>query len=285
MIFLITSILCSVSVGVFFKVLKAKSAVNINLISINYICAILATYFIFQPEIDFATIPYEFILPLSVLLPAVFWILTYAIRHNGIIKTDIAQRISLLIPVICSYWLFNENITFIKVAGIIIGLTSVFFILNKKENRPTQNYIYLILVFLGYGIIDVLFKQIALHVQIPYTTSLFYIFCGSLIFSLIISVYTNLKTKVSFDSQTILYGTILGFLNFLNIYFYLKAHRSFAQNPITVFATMNFGVIILGTLIGRFYFNEKLTVRNIIGLFLALIAISCIVFAQMQNSI
>jgi hypothetical protein len=34
--------------------------------------------------------------------------------------------------------------------------------------------------------------------------------------------------------------------NFGNILFYLKAHQAFADNPSTVFAAMNMGVIILG---------------------------------------
>jgi hypothetical protein len=36
--------------------------------------------------------------------------------------------------------------------------------------------------------------------------------------------------------------------NFGNILFYLKAHQAFADNPSTVFAAMNMGVIILGVL-------------------------------------
>jgi hypothetical protein len=44
--------------------------------------------------------------------------------------------------------------------------------------------------------------------------------------------------------------------NFGNILFYLKAHQAFADNPSTVFAAMNMGVIILGSL-GILVFKEK----------------------------
>jgi drug/metabolite transporter (DMT)-like permease len=73
---------------------------------------------------------------------------------------------------------------------------------------------------------------------------------------------------------------LLGLFNFLNIWFYLKAHQSFAKNPTTVFATMNFGVILLGTLIGAVYFKEKLSKKNILGLVLAVVAIIFIVISQ-----
>jgi drug/metabolite transporter (DMT)-like permease len=76
---------------------------------------------------------------------------------------------------------------------------------------------------------------------------------------------------------------LLGLFNFLNIYFYLKAHQSFAKTPTTVFATMNFGVILLGTLVGAFYFKEKLSGKNILGLVLAVIAIIFVVLSQSGN--
>jgi hypothetical protein len=41
---------------------------------------------------------------------------------------------------------------------------------------------------------------------------------------------------------------LVGAFNFGNILFYLKAHQAFADNPSTVFAAMNMGVIILGVL-------------------------------------
>jgi hypothetical protein len=43
-------------------------------------------------------------------------------------------------------------------------------------------------------------------------------------------------------------GGLVGAFNFGNILFYLKAHQAFADNPSTVFAAMNMGVIILGSL-------------------------------------
>jgi drug/metabolite transporter (DMT)-like permease len=44
---------------------------------------------------------------------------------------------------------------------------------------------------------------------------------------------------------------------------------------------MNFGVILLGTLIGAIYFKEKLSGKNILGLVLAVIAIVFVVLSQL----
>lgn len=282
MIHLIISILCSVAVGVLFKYIKAKTPVNIFLITINYLCAIVAAYVCFRPGIDFSHIAYNrYTISLSVLLPLVFILLSLSIRHSGIIKTDIAQRISLVIPVACSYWIFNEVIPAFRWIGIITGLVALFFILNKGRSSSRANPVCLLLVFLGYGIIDVLFKQVALQKNIPYSVALFYIFCGCFIFASLITVVSFFQKKLTIRKSTVFYGVLLGLFNFLNIYFYLKAHQAFAKNPTTVFATMNFGVILLGTLIGSVYFREKLSRKNIWGLVLAVIAIMFVVLSQL----
>ncbi len=280
MINLIISIVCSVSVGVLFKHIEAKTSVNIFLITINYLCAIIATYICFHPKIDFKYAFDSYSISLSVLLPLVFILLSLSIQHSGIIKTDIAQRISLVIPIACSYWIFNETITGFKWIGLITGFISLFFILNKGQRNTGFNPVYLLLVFFGYGIIDVLFKQVALQKSIPYTEALFFIFFGSFIFAAIITVISIFKKKLTIRKKMVFYGLLLGLFNFLNIYFYLKAHQSFAKHPTTVFATMNFGVILLGTLIGSFYFKEKLSKKNILGLVLAVVAIIFIVISQ-----
>ena len=284
MINLIISILCSVSVGVLFKYIKAKTSINIFLITINYLFAIVATYVCFRPEIYFSnTALNPYTISLSILLPLVFILLSLSIRHSGIIKTDIAQRISLVIPVACSYWIFNELIPTFRWIGIITGFIALFFILNKGKRSNGSKPVYLLFVFLGYGIIDVLFKQIALQKAIPYTVALFYIFCGCFIFASLMTLASFIKKKLSIQKSAVFYGLLLGLFNFLNIYFYLRAHQSFAKNPTTVFATMNFGVILLGTLIGAFYFREKLSRKNIAGLILAVIAIILVVLSQMAK--
>lgn len=284
MVYLFISIFCSVFVGVLFKYIKAKTSVNIFLITINYLVAIVATYVGFQPDISWNPVVYSHItILLSVLLPLVFIIFSLSVEHAGIIKTDIAQRISLVIPIAASWWLFHESISLFKWLGLLAGLLSIFLIIGKSRSDRGRKSIYLLLVFAGYGIVDVLFKQLALSTAAPFTTGLFYIFTGSFIFSLFITLRGFYKKKLRVEKKAVFYGILLGVLNFSNIYFYLKAHQSFARNPTTVFASMNFGVIIFATIIGALYFNEKLSRKNFAGLALAVIAILVVAIAQMKG--
>jgi drug/metabolite transporter (DMT)-like permease len=123
------------------------------------------------------------------------------------------------------------------------------------------------------GVIDVLFKQIAVFKAISYNTSLFIIFVLAFIFSLTGLFYQLIKKTMRFSWPHILIGWVLGIANFGNILFYLKAHRALADQPSIVFSAMNIGVIVAGALIGLIIFKEKLSLLNKAGIVIAIIAI------------
>jgi drug/metabolite transporter (DMT)-like permease len=77
---------------------------------------------------------------------------------------------------------------------------------------------------------------------------------------------------------------LVGIFNFGNILFYLKAHKAFSENPSTVFAIMNIGVIVAGSLAGILIFKEKMTKLNYAGLLMAISAIIFITLSQVYSS-
>ena len=282
--FVILSVICSVTVGIFLKVAKRFQLNIFQIITFNYFSALLLTYLTFQPELTFKekTIPYPLFIGLAILLPIVFLIQAKSIKEVGIVKTDIAQRLSLFIPLTASYFLFNETFSQLKIIGFIVGFSAIFFTLNKKSESKSDNWVYPLLVLLGFGIIDILFKKVAVFKDFSFTTSLFIIFCGAFIISILFLVGKILVQKEKLESKNILWGLALGILNFGNILFYLKAHKSLAENPSTVFAGMNMGVIILGSLAGILLFKEKMTKWNYFGILLAIISIIFITLSQLM---
>ncbi|KAF2329889.1 DMT family transporter [Flavobacterium daemonense] len=284
MLFLILSILCSVTVGVIFKLTRKYNPDPVQIITFNYVMALILCYFTFSPDIAevHADAPWNIYIAVGILLPIVFLFLFSSIKHMGIVKTDAAQRLSLFIPIIAAWLIFKEDFNSYKVIGLIIGFIALLFILKKQTENDQNKWIYPAVVFLGFGIIDILFKQIALYVLLPYTTSLFVVFGISLGISVLIVLYNLMSKKEKLQPKNMLFGALVGIFNFGNILFYLKAHKAFSENPSTVFAGMNIGVIVLGSLVGLLFFKEKLSKINFIGVFLALIAIVFIVFSQLN---
>src|SRR5690606_13466389 len=123
------------------------------------------------------------------------------------------------------------------------------------------------------GLVDILFKQVAQHTEVPYTASVFVIFLTALIISFIYIGARIYAKKEYFSLASLFWGIGLGVFDFGNILFYMKAHRAIPENPSVVFSVMNVGVIALGALVGLYIFKEKLSLLNKMGILLAIIAI------------
>lgn len=277
MIFLLISICCSVTVAILLKLAKRYKINITQAVTWNYLFAISLSLVFYKPGLsDLVSAPINWIyIALGVLLPVIFLFLAGSVRNIGIVKTDIAQRLSLFIPLLAAYFLFKESFNTIKICGLAIGFVAIFFTLYKKAAQKNEglNWLYPIFVFVGFGVIDILFKKVAQIKTIPFTSSLIVIFILAFLISLVSILYLSVVKKQKLELVNFICGCILGFFNFFNILFYLKAHRAMADNPSVVFAAMNIGVIVLGSLVGIFIFKEKLNKLNYWGLFLALIAI------------
>lgn len=245
----------------------------------NYSMAIILTWIFLKPQLqnlhDAPIFTYSL---LALLLPALFIMLAVSVRLSGIVRTDIAQRLSLFIPIIAAFFVFGEKITPLKFVGIVLGFTAIICTIpwqtdSGNRKAPSNAWIYLLIVCIGMGVIDVLFKQIAASKAISYNSSLFIVFVLAFIFSLIGLLYQVITKKMRFSWPHILIGWVLGIANFGNILFYLKAHKALANQPSTVFSAMNIGVIIAGALTGLIIFKEKLSLLNKAGIVIAIIAI------------
>lgn len=280
---LLLSLISSLLVGFFIKYLKINNIKNLlTVVFINYLIAILVCYLLFNNDINFSSLNKSFsylTVLLGILMPSIFYFLNKSLNKSGLAKTDIFQRLSLIIPVILSFWLFKEVFTWSKFTAIAFAFISIVLLLYKKSTKDGNfNTFYLIAVFIGYGAVDTLFKIVATNKNIPYIAALFLVF----IFCAFISGIFLLLNKGKFQKKYVFYGLILGILNFSNIYFYMKAHKIFSDSPTLVFITMNLGVIIGGSLIGKFYFKEKLTKNVLAGIVLAVISVILLALIQID---
>jgi len=284
MIYIILSIFCSVTVAVLLKLAKRYQISVIQAVTINYLTALILCFLFFKPEVKIVSsaAPWPIYLGLAILLPTIFLFLAASVKNLGIVKTDIAQRLSLFIPILAAYFIFKEDFNQLKFIGLCAGFLAIIltFLRKSEYHSKSNNWYYPVIVFLGFGVIDVLFKQVALHKELPYTTSLFVVFSLAFLVSLIIVLIMVISKKTKVQLVNVGCGLILGLFNFGNILFYLKAHKALSSNPSTVFASMNLGVIVVGTLIGIIVFKEKLSKLNYFGIALAICAVVLITLSQ-----
>lgn len=286
MIFIFLSVCCSVFVSVLLKLSRRYQIDATQAIAWNYLSAGILCWLFYRPEIlslNYSEAPYPIYILLGILLPGLFVLLAASIRYSGIVRTDVAQRLSLFIPVLAAFLLFKEVPSVIKSAGIAVGFAAILFSIpwqKEKNQKANAGWIYLISVFLGLGIIDILFKQIAQNKIIPYTSSLLLVFILAFVISMIALLYLFASRKAKFEWINLICGLILGMANFGNILFYIKAHQTLASQPSVVFSAMNIGVIILGSMVGILIFREKLSRLNYVGIALAVTSIVLVVISQ-----
>lgn len=282
MMYILISIFCSVTVGVLLKLARRYHISIPQAIAWNYFFAIILAAIFFKIDLGSLALPSSSLyIYLGILLPSIFLVMAVSIKQIGIAKTDVAQRLSLFIPVIASYFLFDEHFSTLKIVSLALGFMAIALILSKKDSPASSNLIiYPVLVFFGFGVIDVLFKKVAQLPDVSYSTSLLIVFVLAFLISCAGIGYLVLFKKEKLQFVGLAYGCILGVFNFANIYFYLKAHKALPNNPSSVFATMNIGVILLGTLVGLLFFKEKFSRLNIIGFVLALVAVICLAISR-----
>ncbi|WP_293932029.1 EamA/RhaT family transporter [Sphingobacterium sp. UBA6645] len=278
MLFVLISVFCSVTVAVIIKIAREKGVNYLQLLVWNYPVALLMTYFVLKPELIVwnSSLPWNLYIPLGFLLPTIFICIAMSIRYGGIVKTEVAQRLSLFIPLLAAFLFMGEKIVPKNLIGIGFGLLAIVFSIgwNKQNTSNERNYwVFPLMVFVGMGIIDILFKQIALLAGITYMSSLWIVFVLALGFALLFLCYLLFIKKQALDVRAVAYGGVLGLFNFGNIVFYMKAHKALPENPSLVFTAMNIGVISVGALVGVLLFREKLSNYNKIGVLLAIISV------------
>jgi len=286
MLYIFLSICCSIVVSILLKLARRYQIDVFQAITWNYSTAILLTWLFLKPHLqNLQAQPFYIYSVLGLLLPSLFVVIALAIRITGIVRTEVAERISLLIPIIAAFLLFGEAITPLKIIGTLLGFAAIICSVPWQKERlqgrkaGANAWLYLLVVFIGMGIIDILFKQMALIKTVSYASSLFMVYVIAFVLSLIGLFYRIATKKSKFSWPHIIFGWILGVANFGNILFYLKAHQALASKPSTVFSAMNIGVIVAGALVGLLIFKEKLTLLNKAGIALAIIAIVIISYA------
>jgi drug/metabolite transporter (DMT)-like permease len=276
MIYLVFAILFSVAVSVLLKLARGKNIQIEQSIAINYIIATALTWFLLNPNLStIKTDETSIVLftALGILLPTVFVFMSRAVRYAGIIKSDAAQRLALFIPILASFTIFGEELTQARMIGLALAFAALICLVYKSRNNKSSGSTAqivgsLLAVWLGYGMIDVLFKQVAKSGSATPAN----LFAAFVLSGLLIFAYLLFK-RTRWSMSNVLTGVLLGILNFGNIWFYIRAHQAFSTNPTLVFAGMNIGVITLGTLVGTFAFREKISRINLLGVVLAISAI------------
>jgi multidrug transporter EmrE-like cation transporter len=299
MFYLVLSVLCSVVLLINFRFFPKYGINTFQAIALNYVVC-FGVGFILKPanvpfEIDFSqshTIPF--------LLLGLGFILTFilsgiATQKVGMALTSLANNLSLIIPVLCSLFIFGNsqkvfdtgNYLGMALAIFAIGLaTFKGFEKNKNSETGLGGSLVLIIVFLLYGLTNTLINYFNIKYlkdtnnTIPYTMlmvlgAVFAGVCGLL--------FNFFRKNEKLELKNFAAAITLGVPNFLSFYFLIMALQHFGNDGAFVYPIYNIGVIVLSSIIAIIIFKEKLSKLNIFGLFLAILAIILLSYQEIRG--
>lgn len=282
MLYLSLAVICSVLVSVLLKVAGRRQLDVSQMVTWNYLVAATLTAVVLQPPLDALRAPHApwlSLLALAVVLPSIFLVLGRAVAVAGIVRSDVAQRLSLLLSLAAAFLFFGQTATPWKLAGLALGLLAMVAI-SLRPRGPTVAsspgaWGWLLGVWAGFAVVDVLLKQVALS-GTPSMAAVLASFSVAFVLMLALQLWRHFSGCSRLAWRNLGAGALLGLLNGGNILFYVQAHQAMPDSPATVFAGMNIGVVVLGALVGVFAFGEATTKWNRAGLALAVLAFGLI---------
>jgi len=205
-----------------------------------------------------------------------FYLIGVSSQKAGITITTLANKLSLVFPVLFSMIWFNEETTTLKYIGFFTALIAMFLTIYKKDlNRTKLFWFFLpIIIFVGSGITDSVVKYAqALKIR-PDESGTFSAFVFFIAFAISIAIILLKKNyRLVIHRPTLFLGILLGLVNFGSLYFMINALNHSELKSSVVFVVINTSIVVLSTIIGKAIFKEKLSLINGSGIILAILSL------------
>lgn len=284
MIFILLSILTSTIILVIFRVFKRYGINTFQAIVFNYVVAFTVGFSLFKNDLQLTETSNNtwiyFALIVGVLFISFFNLMAKSSQENGIGVTSVVVKMSLAIPVVAAILLYNERYDFLKVFGIILAILGVVLISYKKSEEKQKNLIWLVILFLGSGSLDMLLNYVEKNQLQNLSTGLFsgFAFGVAGCIGICVILFQIARKRTQLQMKNVWAGIMLGVPNYFSTYFLLEALRSPILEDSTTYAFNNVGIVLASFLIGLLFFKERLNTLKVVGLIAAISAIFLLVF-------
>ena len=277
------------SMLVLFKYFGKYGVNNLQAIIVNYFTAGTLSLIVAHnndikinlPEIIYST----YIIPsliIGFLFIVTFNLLAFGTQKIGIAISTVANKMSMIIPVIIGISLFSEKLGMFKLIGIALAISAIYMTSTKsgKLSFDKKFLPIILLIFFGQGMADGTLSWAQKFSINDENTPLFFasVFLIAGILGSVFLIYESIKNGFKLEFKNLIWGVALGIPNYLTLHFFVRSLQSPIFESSQVFPIVNMGVIVLTALAGILLFREKLSFFNWGGILVAVLAISLITF-------
>jgi drug/metabolite transporter (DMT)-like permease len=282
MFYLSLSILSSCTLLWLFRYFSDKKLNIPGIITVNYITCLVATIWVNAEELTLNSLKEEnfqiFAFLLGGLFIVTFNIMSRTVTYFGIMISSVTQKMSLIAPILIGVLFYSENLSFLRIIGIIAAIGAIVVInMPFKEEKNQQNkiiyWIYPFLTWLLSSVIDTAFyilgkstgsKQSAIF--------LFTLFATAASLGMVFIFISYFRVNNNIPKHILPFGILLGIPNFMSIYYLMKAIGQ-GWDASLMFPINNVGIIGLSMLGALLIFKESANKYKYIGIGLAIGAV------------
>ncbi|SJZ47150.1 EamA family transporter [Sediminibacterium ginsengisoli] len=293
MVYLIGSIILTSYLTLAFKVCERYRISIFQAIIFNYItCVITGTVVNGSFPVtagSFKTPWFQWAGVMGILFVSIFNVVGITTQKAGVAVASVANKLSLIIPVLFSVWLYDEHLFLWQTIGIILALIAVILTCYRPANKSAagqgisfQLILLPAVLFIGSGLLDALINHVQKQYVTAETKNAFLIsgfFSAAFIGSCILLVQL-LRRKQQFAWKSVLAGILIGIPNYFSIWCLMQflavsPWQSSAGIPVN-----NMGIVLFSSVAAWILFKEKLAKINWIGIVLSILAIWLIAFGH-----
>lgn len=287
MIWLLISIFTNTLLLLILKGFERVKVSTLQGVVINYLTAGTLGLLLSDVHLSPAEIvqqPWSWVPPvLGSIFISVFLLVAYTAQKIGVSVATVANKMSVVIPVIAAVLLYGDPLTWPKLTGIALALLAVVLTSRQEGSASASGWKLWVLpavIFVGSGVLDAIINYAQQQLVPPahallFSASCFYVafFLGGLV------LFAQLvRGKEKFSFRNVLGGVVLGVPNLFSIWCIMRALDTGVMDSSTMYPVNNMGVVALSAIGAGLLFKEKLSKLNLLGLALALVAIAVMTF-------
>jgi drug/metabolite transporter (DMT)-like permease len=260
--YLLLAVFCSAMISISMRLSSGKVKSQFVMLAANYfVCALLGGLYADFSLISVETTGMGLTVGLAVcngmILLAGLVLLQISTHKNGLVLSSLFMKLGLLIPIIVSILFFHEVPTWLQVAGFCVAIGAIVLFNLKKGGDVGRFGITLFLLLLSNGSADTIVKVFE-ELGPAQLSDVFLCFSFSVAF--VLSVGFILYKRERFEWNALLFGILIGVVNFFSYKFLLGA---LAQIPaVVVFPTYSVATMLVIAVSGILFFKERLTKRQ-----------------------
>lgn len=270
MIYLIISIFCTSALFWIFRWHSTKGYNQLTLITVNYFVAGLVCSLYTYENLELENLfnnPWTFAcIALGLSFVFSFLIIAKSTVETGVSLTAMASKLSLILTVLLSFILLDENMSWRQSFALLLALLAIY--ISNKSDANTKHSKLPWLVFLLSALVDFLLGYFSKKSGLDSATISSLIFCAAAISGIIYSLIIGNRIIII----DVLFGVFLGLVNAVSIFTFLQAFKT-EHSSALLFICFSVGILLVSTLGSIILFKEKISLRKRIGILLSIVSI------------